>query len=72
VTEDRLPVEYELLKDVAALDLEVIETLGDNTHVEIRMKEDPDRPEVLRLGLDLRHRHLLVRRRPRGNSEMMQ
>jgi hypothetical protein len=46
VTEDRLPIEFELLKDVAALDLEVIdtriETLGDNTHVEIRMKDDPD------------------------------
>jgi hypothetical protein len=75
VTEDRLPVEYEVLKDVAALDLEVIdtriETLDDNTHVEIRMKDDPDALESCAWGLIYAIGVLsFADARPRGSSEI--
>lgn len=47
VTTDDLPIEYELLKDVAALNLKVLDTkvehFEDNTRVKIVMKDvDPE------------------------------
>jgi hypothetical protein len=46
MVEDELPIEYELIKDTMALDLQVldtkIETSMDNTHVKILMEDDPD------------------------------
>lgn len=75
MTEDRLPVEYEVLKHVAALDLKVIdtriETLDDNTHVEIRMKDDPDVLESCAWGLIYAIGVLsFADARPRGSSEI--
>ena len=47
--------------------------LGDNTHVEIRMKEDPDVLESCAWGLIYAIGILsFADARPRGNSEMMQ
>lgn len=69
---DDLPIEYDLLKDVVALNLKVLDTniehFEDNTHVKIVMKDvdpeaEPDEDDDSNvIGSHLRARCPLVRR----------
>ena len=75
MTDDQLPVEYQLLKDVTALDLKVldtqIETFMDNTHVKIILEDDPDVLSSCAWGLVYAIGVLsFADARPRGISEI--
>jgi hypothetical protein len=75
MSDEHLPVEYQLLKDVVALDLKIldtkIETFEDNTHVKITMEEDPDVLSSCAWGLIYAIGVLsFADARPRGNSEI--
>ena len=75
VTEEDLPIEYELLKDVLALDLQVVNTevgeVYENQSVQITMRDDPEILESCALSLIYAIGVLsFADARPRGISDM--
>jgi hypothetical protein len=52
---EEIPIEYQLLKDVVALDLQVVKTeideVGENHVVQIEMQEDPEILETCAFSL---------------------
>lgn len=75
VTSDDLPIEYQLLKDILALDLQVVNTetqeIGENQSVRITMTEDPDILESCAFSLIFALGVLSFSdARPRGFSDM--
>jgi hypothetical protein len=75
MTDDNLPVEYKLLKDVAALDLKILDTkieeFMESTHIKIVLEDDPDVLSSCAWGLIYAIGVLsFADARPRGNSEM--
>lgn len=72
---DDLPIEYQLLKDVLALDLQVVNTetneIGENQSVQITMTDDPEILETCALSLIYAIGVLsFADARPRGVSDM--